>query len=124
MGIPVKLKIDGFIHLGETFNKGDIFNAPHEAFASFLCDQEKQATRVDESKLEPEQAGTMKRVMKGGSYNTKVMSPDDSSDGKPVVTKTETKSKTETKPKTEAPKVAPKSKSNVKAKSDASSENT
>lgn len=86
MGIPVKLKVDGFVYMGETFNKGDVFDAPHEAFASYICDQEKQATRVDEKKLEPAKVGTMKRVMKGGSYNTKVMSPDTESD-KPAVTK-------------------------------------
>lgn len=88
MGIPVKLKVDGFIHLGEAYDKGEIFDAPHEAFASFLCEQEKQASRVDESKLEPAKVGTMKRVMKSGSYNTKVMSPADSSNGKPAKTKT------------------------------------
>ncbi len=106
MGIPVKLKVDGFTHLGETFDKGDVFDAPHEAFASFLCDQENQATRVNESKLEPAKVGTMKRVTKGGSYTTKVMGPDDSSGGKPVKTKTG-KGKGD-------------SKSNVKAKSNES----
>ena len=85
MGIPVKLKVDGFTHMGESFDKGEVFDAPHEAMASYLCDQEKQATRVDESKLEPAKVGTMKRVMKGG-YDTKVMSPDNSG-GKPTVTK-------------------------------------
>lgn len=110
MGIPVKLKNDGFIHLGETFDKGDIFDAPHEAFASFLCDQEKQATRVDESKLEPAKVGTMKRVMKSGSYNTKVMNSNDSSDGKPVKTKTG--------------KCKPGSKSNVKTSSNESTKDT
>ena len=85
MGIPVKLKIDGFEYLGEKFEKGEVFDAPHEAYASFICDQEGNATRVDESKLEPAKVGTMKRVMKGGSYSTKVMSPDDSD--KPAITK-------------------------------------
>jgi len=95
MGIPVKLKEDGFNYLGEYFDKGDIFNAPHECFASFICDQEKKATRVDESKLEPEVVGTMKRVMKGGSYDTKVMSPDTSGSKTPTKTKNPSKKKDE-----------------------------
>ena len=111
MGIPVKLTIDGFVYMGEEFAKGEIFDAPTDCFASYLCDQENQATRIDESKLEPAaDGGTMKRTMKGGSYNTKVMEPDNAPD-KPVVTKTKSKAPT-------------KSKSNVKAKSDAVSENT
>ena len=92
MGIPVKLKNDGFTYCGEKFDKGDIFNAPHEALVSFMCDQEKTATRVDEDNLEPEKVGTMKRAMKGGSYNTKVMSPD-SNAKTPIKTKTPPKKK-------------------------------
>ena len=110
MGIPVKLKVGGFVHMGEEYAKGDVFDAPHEQFASYLCDQENQATRIDESKLEPADGNSMKRTMKAGSYNTKVMEPDNAPD-KPVVTKTKSKAPT-------------KSKSNVKAKSDAVSENT
>ncbi len=94
MGIPVKLKADGFVHMGEVFAKGEIFEAPHEAFASFICDQEKLATRVDASKLEPEQVGTMKRVMKGG-YDTKVMTPDTGSNA-PTKTKGGSKAKAKT----------------------------
>ncbi len=78
MGIPVKLKNDDFVYMGEAFDKGDIFDAPHEALVSYMCDQENTATRVDESKLEPAVGNTMKRVMKGG-YNTKVMTPDSES---------------------------------------------
>ena len=81
MGYPVKMKNAGFVHLGEEFNKGDVFNAPTAAMASFLCDQEKMATRVKESDLEPEQPGTNKRKVRG-SYNTKVMTPD--ADSEPV----------------------------------------
>lgn len=132
MGIPVKIKVDDFVYLGESFAKGDIFNAPHEAFASFLCEQEKRASRVKEGDCEPEKVGTMKRVLKSkggnvqkenkGSYDTKVMTPDGSKNGKPVVTPKAV-------PK-EVPKAVPKAstkapvKSNVKATSDASSENT
>lgn len=112
MGIPVKLKVDGFVHMGEEFNKGDVFDAPTDCFASYLCDQEKQATRIDESKLEPAEGATMKRVMKKGSYNTKVMKPADNTD-KPVPTKPKQKATTASKPK-----------SNVKATSNAASENT
>ncbi len=78
MGIPVKLKNDDFVYMGEAFDKGDIFDAPHEALVSYMCDQEKTATRVDESELEPAKVNTMRRVMKGG-YNTKVMTPDSES---------------------------------------------
>lgn len=85
MGIPVKLKADGFSHMGESFKKDEIFNAPHECMAGYLCDQEDLATRVDEKDLQPEKVGTMKRVLKRGAYNTKVMEP--AKDGKPAVTR-------------------------------------
>ena len=121
MGIPVKLKVDGFVYLGEIYAKGDVFDAPHEQFASYLCDQENQATRIDESKLKPADGNSMKRVMKGGSYNTKVMEPG-SSDDEPVITKPDASKQVA--PKTLPKKTAVKQKSNVKAKSDAVSENT
>lgn len=85
MGIPVKLKDGGFSHMGEAFDKGDVFNAPHECMASFMCEQENMATRVDESDLQPEKVGTMKRVLKRGAYDTKVMEP--AKDGKPSITR-------------------------------------
>jgi len=113
MGIPVKLKKDGFVYMAEEFSAGDIFNAPHECYASFMCEQEKIATRVDENKLEPEKVGTMKRVMKGGSYNTKVMRRDDSESGAPIVTKGGNKQKGKVN-----------NKSKVKADADAPAKNT
>ena len=131
MGIPVKLKIDSFTYLGEEFNKGDVFDAPHETFASFLCEQEGTAERVDESDCKPAKLGTMKRVLKskGGNvnkadnaaYGTKVMHPaatGGSSNVKPVKTRTGSP-KASAKAKEQASE-----KSNVKAVSDASTENT
>lgn len=107
MGIPIKLKVDDFSYLGEAFNKGDIFNAPHETMVSFMCDQEGTASRVKESTLEPEQVGTMKRELKGG-YDTKVMTPNSGS-------KTPTKTKGGSKAK---------GKSSVKAASNESTKDT
>lgn len=114
MGIPVKLKQENFVLMGEKFNKGDIFNAPHEALVSFMCDQEGTAERVNEDDCNPEKAGTMKRTLKKGSYNTKVMTPVDGSD-EPILTKPV---------KAGNRKVAAKTKSNVKAPADAPVENT
>ena len=116
MGVPVKLKQDGFIHLGEEFNKGDIFDAPHEAFASFMCEQEHIATRVNEEDCAPEKVGTMKRTLKKSAYNTKVMEPAPA-DAEPVKTKSKARNPTAA-PKAAVPK------SNVKAKSDTASEST
>jgi len=129
MGIPVKLKKGGFVYMGEEFDKGEVFNAPHETMASFMCDQEKRATRVNESDCEPEQVGTNKRVLilKGdnvqqgnrASYDTKVMNPSGSSNGKPVTTKNKSSRKASS-----ATTGKSTSKSNVKAVSDASTKDT
>jgi len=121
MGIPVRLKIDGFVHLGESFDKGDIFNAPHEAFASFLCEQEGNAERVAEKDCEPEQVGTMKRVSKVGTYNTRVVTPDEDSSGTPKTTKRAPVKKTA---KQKAGSDTTSETAKQKAGSDAASENT
>lgn len=109
MGIPVRLKEDGFIYLGESFDEGDIFNAPHECMASFLCEQEGKAERVSEEDCEPEKVGTMKR----GTYKTRVMSPE-AEEGVDF-TKPAAKPKTASRKKAKAP---------AKPASNESSENT
>ena len=78
MSIPVKLKVDDFNYQNETFEKGAIFNAPHEAMASFMCEQEGIATRV-----------------KAG-YTTRVATPDEAG-SEPALTPKKSPSKSKAK---------------------------